>query len=106
MKTFLTIAACALVCAAPSMLSARDLDVAGANVKKQEIRHGQIGPRDTVIFYTFGKMSNPPAILSPARRRAEPPKSRYSAARSKPRRRAALLELRSDRPKPNEGAKP
>ena len=49
MKTLLTIAACALVCATAS---ARDLDVAGA--KKQEIRHGQIGPRDTVIFYTFG----------------------------------------------------
>ncbi|MDX1680031.1 MAG: hypothetical protein R3242_04795 [Akkermansiaceae bacterium] len=31
--------------------SARDLDVAAA--QKQEIRHGQIGPRDTLIFYTF-----------------------------------------------------
>ena len=51
MKTFLSIAACALVCATAS---ARDLDVAGENVKKQEIRYGQIGPRDTVIFYTFG----------------------------------------------------
>lgn len=34
-----------------SMASARDLDVASA--KKMEIRHGQIGPRDTLLFYTF-----------------------------------------------------
>ena len=52
MKTLLAIASCALVCATATA-SARDLDVAGA--KKQEIRHGQIGPRDTLIFYTFGK---------------------------------------------------
>ena len=51
MKTLLTIAACALVCATAS---ARDLDVAADSAKKQEIRYGQIGPRDTVIFYTVG----------------------------------------------------
>ena len=52
MKTILTLATCALVCATAS---ARDLDVAAESAKKQEIRYGQIGPRDTVIFYTFGK---------------------------------------------------
>lgn len=49
MKYILTIVSCALICATAS---ARDLDVADA--RKQEIRHGQIGPRDTLIFYTFG----------------------------------------------------
>lgn len=34
-----------------SMATARDLDVASA--EKVEIRHGQIGPRDTLLFYTF-----------------------------------------------------
>ena len=53
MKTLLAIASCALVCATATA-SARDLDVTADKVKKQEIRYGQIGPRDTVIFYTFG----------------------------------------------------
>ena len=48
MKTIFAIAASALVCVTAS---ARDLDVADA--KKVEIRHGQIGPRVTLIFYTF-----------------------------------------------------
>ena len=51
MKTLIALLACALIGATAS---ARDLDVAAPNVKKQEIRHGQIGPRDTGIFYTFG----------------------------------------------------
>jgi len=33
----------------------RELDVAGAGVKKMEVRHGQIGPRDTILFYAFAK---------------------------------------------------
>ncbi|MGB0292901.1 MAG: hypothetical protein ACPGIA_10010 [Luteolibacter sp.] len=54
MKTRLTIVFFALFCAILSTVTARDLDVTAADVKKQEIRHGQIGPRDTLIFYTFG----------------------------------------------------
>ena len=53
MKSFLTLSACALMAAAmTATASARDLDV--ANAAKAEIRHGQIGPCDTLIFYTFG----------------------------------------------------
>lgn len=52
MKSLFALAACALIGAAPTAF-ARDLDVAKA--KKAEIRHGQIGPRDTLIFYTFGE---------------------------------------------------
>jgi len=52
MKSTLTLLACLFVAATAS---ARDLDVAAADVKKEEIRHGQIGPRDTLIFYTFAK---------------------------------------------------
>jgi len=50
MKSTLTLLACLFVAATAT---ARDLDVAAA--KKEEIRHGQIGPRDTLIFYTFAK---------------------------------------------------
>lgn len=31
----------------------RVLDVTGAQVKRTEVRHGQIGPRDTILFYAF-----------------------------------------------------
>ncbi len=31
----------------------RELDIAAANVKKTEVRFGQIGPRDTLLFYAF-----------------------------------------------------
>ncbi len=55
MKSLLYFTACALIGATlTTTASARDLDVAAAEVKKQEIRYGQIGPRDTLIFYTFG----------------------------------------------------
>lgn len=52
MKILLTLAACGIIAATTSTLKARDLDV--ADVKKQEIRYGQMGPRDTIVFYTFG----------------------------------------------------
>lgn len=52
MKSLLTLSACALICTTATA-SARDLDVADS--VKAEIRHGQIGPRDTLIFYTFGE---------------------------------------------------
>lgn len=51
MKSLLLFSTCALIIS--SLASARDLDVAGDKVTKNEIRHGQIGPRDTIIFYTF-----------------------------------------------------
>lgn len=52
MKSLLSISACALLAAIFSgSASARELDVAAA--KKTEVRHGQIGPRDTIIFYQF-----------------------------------------------------
>ena len=50
MKSLFTIFACALIGATAS---ARDLDVAEA--KKAEIRHSMMGPRDTLIFYTFAE---------------------------------------------------
>ena len=55
MKSLLSFSACALLASALTCAtaSARDLDVAAASVKKAEIRYGQIGPRDTLIFYTF-----------------------------------------------------
>lgn len=49
MKLLLSALLAAGLCAT---ISARDLDVATA--KKQEIRYGQMGPRDTIVFYTFG----------------------------------------------------
>ncbi len=52
MKILLTLATCGIIAATTSTLKARDLDV--ADVKKQEIRYGQMGPRDTIVFYTFG----------------------------------------------------
>lgn len=49
---FICFSPCVLIVSSPA--SARDLDIAGDNVTKNEIRHGQVGPRDTIIFYTFG----------------------------------------------------
>jgi hypothetical protein len=51
MKSLLLFSACALIFS--SLASARDLNVAGDKVTKNEIRYGLIGPRDTIIFYTF-----------------------------------------------------
>jgi len=55
MKSLLLSSAYALLITSLSCVtaSARDLDIAGEKVTKTEIRHGQIGPRDTIIFYTF-----------------------------------------------------
>jgi hypothetical protein len=58
MKSLLLFSACVLIVS--SLASARDLDIAGDKVTKNEIRHGQIGPRDTIIFYTF---ANDAAVL-------------------------------------------
>ena len=60
MKSLLALfvfSACALI-GATTTATARNLDVADA--KKLEIRHGQIGPRDTLIFYT---MADDAAVL-------------------------------------------
>jgi hypothetical protein len=58
MKSLLLFSACVLIVS--SLASARDLDIAGDKVTKKEIRHGRSGPRDTIIFYTFG---NEAAVL-------------------------------------------
>jgi hypothetical protein len=62
MKSLFLSSACALVITSLSCVtaSARDLDTVGEKVTKTEIRHGQIGPRDTIIFYTF---ANDAAVL-------------------------------------------
>lgn len=52
MKLLLCLSVIALIVASlTTAASARELDVAHA--QKTEIRYGQIGPRDTLIFYTF-----------------------------------------------------
>jgi hypothetical protein len=48
MKSIFALLACLFVAATAC---ARDLNVATA--KKTEVRHGQVGPRDTIIFYEF-----------------------------------------------------
>lgn len=58
MKSLLLFSACVLIVS--SLAFARDLDVAGDKVTKKEIRYNQIGPRDTIIFYTF---ENDTAVL-------------------------------------------
>lgn len=55
MKSLLFLTACAAsaLTLASSIASARELDTTAKNVEKTEVRFGQIGPRDTIIFYTF-----------------------------------------------------
>lgn len=53
MKSFCSFLCALFAISTAGTASARDLDVDGPEVKKEEIRHGQIGPRDTLIFYTF-----------------------------------------------------
>jgi len=64
MKSLLSISASALLVSslfgATANASDRNLDIADAKTKMTEIRSGQIGPRDTLIFYT---MADQAAVL-------------------------------------------
>ncbi len=50
-RSMLLLATLALIPLASAENAARELDVAAA--KKSEVRYGQIGPRDTLLFYAF-----------------------------------------------------